>query len=98
MANARAAIRHRGGARQSVASGPAPLRPGWVYEVVVAVLAEANQPLRPEEVIRQAERIHRRRIAPSSIRNCLREAATRADGVSERLAYGRYQLRRHSVD
>jgi hypothetical protein len=43
------------------------------------VLADAKQPLRPQEVIHEAERVHGRPIAPSSIRNCLRGAADRAD-------------------
>jgi len=72
----------------------APMRPGWVYELVIAVLAAANQPLRPQDVIQQAERVRGHRIAPSSIRNCLREAALCSDSVVERLGYGRYRLRR----
>jgi len=36
---------------------------------VVTVLTAANQPLRPQEVICQAERVHGHQIAPSSIRN-----------------------------
>ena len=63
--------------------------------MVVAVLADADAPLRPQEVIHQiVKRVHGHRVAPSSIRNCLREAANRTDGVIERLGYGRYQLRR----
>ena len=72
---------------------PTRARPGWVLELVIAVLADANHPLRPQEVIRQVERIHGRPIAPSSIRNCLREAAKRTDSSIERLGYGRYGLR-----
>ncbi len=70
------------------------MRPGWVYELVVAVLAAASQPLRPQEVVQLAERAHGHPIAPSSIRNCLREAANRAASSVERHGYGRYGLRR----
>ena len=62
-------------------------------DLVLTVLTAANQPLRPQEVIHQAERVHGYAIAPSSIRNCLREAANRRDGTIERLGYGRYGIR-----
>jgi hypothetical protein len=75
-----------------VRSQPRP-RPGWVYETVVAALAAAGGPLRRQDVIRHAERVHDQRISPSSIRNCLREAASRPEGSIQRLGYGRYQLR-----
>jgi hypothetical protein len=61
--------------------------------VVVAVLADADATLRPQEVIHRAEQVLGHPIAPSSIRNCLREDANRADGIIERLGYGRYRLR-----
>lgn len=92
MARVAAEVRRSNPPRQPVTK-PVRLRPGWVYEVVVAVLAAADQPLRPQEVICLAERVHGRPIAPSSIRNCLREAAIRANSSVERHGYGRYGLR-----
>lgn len=80
--------------RHPTAPPPFPERPGWVYELVVAVLTDAGQPLRPQEVIHGAERLHGQRIAPSSIRNCLRGAANRPDNTIERVGYGRYRLKR----
>jgi hypothetical protein len=65
-----------------------------VLELVVTVLEVASEPKRPQEIIDQAERIHGRSIAPSSIRNCLREAALSPNSPIERLGYGRYRLRR----
>ena len=69
------------------------LRPGWVYEVVVAVLAATNEPLRPRDIIQLAARLHGDPIAPSSVRNCLRMVSARNDGAIERVAYGTYRLR-----
>ncbi len=94
MAEAAGAIQRGDNPTKQIAREPGRPRPGWVYEVVVAVLGESDQPLRPQEVILRAERLHRHRIAPSSIRNCLRTAAERADTAVVRLAYGRYGLRR----
>jgi len=83
------------GPQQPVTEAARP-RPGWVHDIVVAVLAAASQPLRPQEVIRLAERVHERRIAPSSVRNCLREASARDDSPIRRLEYGRYEIRKKS--
>ena len=69
-------------------------RPRWIHQLVVDVLAASSQPLTPREVIDRAEMLVGTRIAPSSIRNCLRRSATRTDDAVERLAYGRYRLRR----
>ena len=77
-------------------SGPRPRlgqRPGWVTELVMEALAAGEGSLRPQDVIRYAEGLHDRRIAPSSIRNCLREVASGPDGFVERVGYGRYRLR-----
>jgi len=52
----------------------------------------------PREVIDRAETLIGTRIAPSSIRNCLRRSAAQADDVVERLAHGRYRLRRDVLD
>ena len=93
LAKFAATIQRGNGSRQPFARERAQPRPGWVREVVVAVLADAEAPLRPHEVIRRAERLHGHPIAPSSIRNCLREDANRTDGAIERLGYGRYRLR-----
>jgi len=90
MAKIASAIQSGTGSPQHVAQEVAPLRPGWIYEIVVAVLSAANQPLRPQEVIHRAERLHGHRIAPSSVRNCLREASKRPDSRIARLGYGRY--------
>lgn len=62
----------RGQGRHRHVPAPPELRPGWVYEVVLAVLATANLPLRPRDVIQLADRLHGDPIAPSSVRNCLR--------------------------
>lgn len=37
-------------------------RPGWVLELILAVLASSNQALRPQEVIRRAELMHGHRL------------------------------------
>jgi hypothetical protein len=89
-----AAIQRTDTARQPVTYEPSHLRPGWVYEVVVAVLVAAEQPLRPQDVIRRAERLCGQRVAPSSIRNALRVASQREHEPIERLGYGTYRLRR----
>jgi hypothetical protein len=60
---------------------------------VVTVLADARTPLQTQDVIRRAEQRHGHAIAPSSIRNCLRASARRADNPIERLGYGLYRLR-----
>ena len=77
MAKAANAITRGTESRQLVVPPSPQPRPGWVYEVVVSVLAAANHPLRPDEVVRLAEQAHGRPIAPSSIRNCLHQAAAR---------------------
>ena len=97
MTKAAAAIQCGYGRQEPSVRQPPPTRssrPGWVLKLVVAVLADADQPLRPQDVIHRAERVHGHRIAASSIRNCLREAALRNDGPIERLGHGRYGLRR----
>jgi hypothetical protein len=71
-------------------------RPGWVVELVVAVLASSDQPLRPQDVVQQAERRLGRRLGPSSVHDALCVASQRHDGPMERVGYGTYQLRRHS--
>ena len=98
MTAAAAAIMRQPGGRQPVADEPAPaqLRPAWVYELVVAVLAATNQPMKPQQVIHQAERVHGQWIAPSSIRNCLRRTSSRTNGAIERVGYGTYRLRRNN--
>ena len=88
MTKVAAAIQRGNGSRQPVARGPSQRRPGWVREVLVAVLADAEASLQPHAVIHRADRV------TSSIRNCLREGAKRTDGTIERLGYGRYRLRR----
>jgi hypothetical protein len=94
LAKAAGAIQQRGdNPMNPVAREAAWLRPGWVYEVVVAVLKESDQPLRPQDVIKRAERLRGHHIAPSSIRNCLRTSAERADTAVVRVDYGRYRLR-----
>ena len=82
--------------RHPVGRQPAPAapRPGWVYELVVAVLAASSHALRPQDVIHQAQRLHGYRVPPSSIRNCLRQSARHIEGPIERLGDGRYRLRR----
>lgn len=69
-------------------------RPGWVAAVVIAVLAASRQPLRPRDVVRQAERTCGRRLAASSVRNALRVASKHDHGSIERVAYGMYRFRR----
>ncbi len=69
-------------------------RPGWVLELIVAVLASSHQPLRPQDVIRGAEQMQGRPIAPSSIRNALRVGSKQDHGPIERVRYGTYRLRR----
>jgi hypothetical protein len=94
MAKAAAMIARDRGLREPVArhSSRQP-RPGWVLELVLAVLASSSQPLRPQEVIQRAERVHGSRLAPSSIRNALRVASQRHDDAVERVGYGQYRLR-----
>jgi len=72
----------------------AKLRPGWVLETVVAVLASSAEPLRPQEVMLQAGRMRGRAVAASSIRNALRVASQDSHGPIERVRYGLYRLRR----
>jgi len=71
-----------------------PPRPGWVFELVVAVLTSTDESLRPQDIIRRAEQIHGHRLAPSSIRNALRVGAKHDHGPIERVRYGTYRLRR----
>lgn len=47
----------------------------------------------PRKVIHLAERRHGHQVAPSSVRDCLQEAATRADNPAGRLGYGHYRPR-----
>ena len=73
-----AALIARASTPPRAADPPTPLhaRPGWVRELVVAVLASADEPLSPQQVIARAERVSGRRLAPSSIRNALRGRIT----------------------
>jgi hypothetical protein len=94
MTKAAASIARDRDLRESVApqSSPPQPRPGWVLELILAVLASSSQPLRPREIIRRAEREHGSRLAPSSIRNALRVASQRYEGPVERVGYGQYRL------
>lgn len=97
MANAAALITREGGARTRLARNASlQPRPGWVLELVVAVLTSSNQPLRPQDILRRAEQLDGRSLAlaPSSLRNALRLASQDRDGPVERLGYGLYGLRR----
>jgi len=96
MTKAAAVVRRVGESRPPAAHARASPRPGWVYEVVVAVLADADQPLRPQEVIQRVKRDLGHRVAASSVRNCLLRASTRPDDVIERIAYGSYRRRRNA--
>jgi len=95
MTKAAALIAQTSCSREPVA-GPtsAKPRPGWVLELVAVALASAEQPLRPQQVIQLANRLHGRQVAPSSVRNALRLASQRHDHPIERFGHGLYRLRR----
>ena len=70
------------------------LRPGWVYELVFAVLAAAFGRCGPQEVVQLAERLHghsHRTVIDSELLCAGRLIALAA---VERHGYGRYGLRR----
>jgi len=95
MAETAAAVARTEQGSQPELREPVGLRPGWVHDLVMKVLAAAEVPLSPQDVHRRAEDSLGRRVAASSIRNDLRRASSRPDASVVRLCYGRYGLRRN---
>lgn len=74
-------------------NAPPPLRPGWVTEIMVRVLAAADTAMSPRDVHRRAELLTGQPVSRSSIRNALRIASSQKDAVIERVGYGSYRMR-----
>jgi hypothetical protein len=70
-----------------------PLRPGWVTDLIVRVLASADAALSPHDVHVRAELVHGQSVSRSSIRNALRIASSEDNAAIERVGYGRYRMR-----
>jgi hypothetical protein len=69
------------------------LRPGWVRDLIVGVLAVADCALSPHDVHYRAEIVHGEPISRSSIRNALRSASLERNDLIQRVGYGSYRLR-----
>ena len=68
-------------------------RQGFVRDVIIRVLAAANEPMRPREVHAAVELLADAPIARSTVKNCLGANAIGSAPRFERLARGRYLLR-----
>jgi hypothetical protein len=69
-----------------------------VLNVATAVLLEANQPLQKKEVHEAAERLSRKAVSWSSVRNCLADHSDGRKARFERVGWGRYRLREVAND
>lgn len=69
-------------------------RQGFVRDAIIRVLASAEGPLRPREVHTAAELLAGTPLSWSSVKNCLAANAIGSAPRFERLARGRYRLRR----
>jgi hypothetical protein len=72
---------------------PSALRPGWVIDLNVRVLASADVALSPHDVHVRADLVHGQPVSRSSIRNALRVASSENNAAIERVGYGSYRMR-----
>lgn len=87
-------------ARENEGREPPPLpkpRPPWrpVLQTVMAVLAQAEEPMRAIDVHRAVETLLGEPVPDSSVKSCLSRSASGPNAHFERVGHGRYRLAAH---